>query len=152
MIFYFWYLNKMTYLFILFEFFFFIYRIKEEHLWKVNHYKWNILFRNETLYRLSFIQFKRSCIRERGDRLNILSKQGTFNTIKQKYMDNPGVYLQYKEYPIEVIIEELGITKYELRKRMKQTSLQAKMEWTIVMRWYIELRIFWRTLWNGKVK
>ncbi|KFM95761.1 transposase [Bacillus clarus] len=39
-------------------------------------------------------------IRKRGDRLNILPKQGTFNAIKQKYMDNPGVYLQCKEYPI----------------------------------------------------
>ncbi|MGH0590379.1 hypothetical protein ACQVQY_30930 [Bacillus mycoides] len=60
--------------------------------------------------------------------MNKLSKQGTFNIIKQKYMDNPSVYLQYKEYPIEVIIAELGITKYELRKRMKQTMLQTKME------------------------
>ncbi|MGQ7871603.1 transposase [Bacillus sp. 1A] len=67
-------------------------------------------------------------IRERGEQLNKLSKQGTFNTIKQKYMDNPSAYLQYKEYPIKVIIAELGITKYELRKRMKQTMLQTKME------------------------
>ncbi|WP_242311721.1 transposase [Bacillus cereus group sp. BfR-BA-01331] len=67
-------------------------------------------------------------IRERGERLNKLSKQGTFNIIKQKYMDNPSMYLQYKEYPIEVIIAELGITKYELRKRMKQMMLQTKME------------------------
>ncbi|PIE92734.1 transposase [Bacillus fungorum] len=67
-------------------------------------------------------------IRERGERLNKLSKQGTFNTIKQKYMDNPSLLLQYKEYPIEVIITELGISKYELRKRMKQGMLQTKME------------------------
>lgn len=63
-------------------------------------------------------------IRAWGKKLESLSQQHTFNKVRELYLDNPYEYLQYKEYPIELIIEELGITKYELRRRNQTKGRQ----------------------------
>ncbi|MEH7460237.1 transposase [Bacillus sp. JJ1127] len=59
-------------------------------------------------------------IRAKGDRLNLLSKKSTFNKVRERYMENPLKYLQYKEYPLEEVVKETGLTRYELRKLKKQ--------------------------------
>ena len=59
-------------------------------------------------------------IREQGEQLNILSKKSTFNKVRKRNMDNPMKYLQYKEYSLQEVIQETGLTKYKLRKYKKQ--------------------------------
>ncbi|PEB54569.1 transposase [Bacillus sp. AFS098217] len=61
-------------------------------------------------------------IRERGNELEIVAQKDTFKKVRERYLNNPYEYLQHKEYPIELIIKELDITKYELRRRNKQTN------------------------------
>ncbi|QWG87532.1 zinc-finger domain-containing protein [Bacillus mycoides] len=55
-------------------------------------------------------------IREKGEKLNSLSKKSTFNKVRERYMVNPFKYLQYKEYSITDVVKETGLTKYQLRK------------------------------------
>lgn len=59
-------------------------------------------------------------IRERGNKLESVAQKNTFNKVRERYLNKPYEYLQYKEYPIEIIIKELDITKYELRRRNRQ--------------------------------
>ncbi len=59
-------------------------------------------------------------IREKGEQLNLLSKKSTFNKVRERYMDNPIKYLQYKEYPLNDVVKETGLTKYQLRKFKQQ--------------------------------
>lgn len=59
-------------------------------------------------------------IRKRGEQLNLLSKKSTFNKVRERFMDNPLKYLQFKEYPLKEIVKETGLTRYELRKLKKQ--------------------------------
>ncbi|MFE6140051.1 transposase [Bacillus sp. NPDC057893] len=59
-------------------------------------------------------------IREKGEQLNLLSKKSTFNKVRERYIDNPIKYLQYKEYSLKNVVKETGLTKYELRKLIQQ--------------------------------
>ncbi|MEI5913478.1 transposase [Bacillus albus] len=59
-------------------------------------------------------------IREKGEQLNSLSKKSTFNKVRERYMENPFKYLQYKEYSITDVVKETGLTKYQLRKCKEQ--------------------------------
>ncbi|MED2795578.1 transposase [Bacillus wiedmannii] len=59
-------------------------------------------------------------IREKGEQLNSLSKKSTFNKVRERYMENPFKYLQYKEYSIKDVVKETGLTKYQLRKFKEQ--------------------------------
>lgn len=59
-------------------------------------------------------------IREKGEKLNLLSKKSTFNKVRDHYMDNPIKYLQYKEYQLNDVVKETGLTKYQLRKFKQQ--------------------------------
>ncbi|MEC3268013.1 transposase [Bacillus thuringiensis] len=59
-------------------------------------------------------------IREKGEQLNSLSKKSTFNKVRERYMENPFKYLQYKEYSIKDVVKETVLTKYQLRKCKQQ--------------------------------
>ncbi|MEC0013599.1 transposase, partial [Bacillus cereus] len=48
------------------------------------------------------------------------SKKSTFNKVRERYMENPFKYLQYKEYSITDVVKETGLTKYQLRKFKEQ--------------------------------
>ncbi|KLA13536.1 hypothetical protein B4158_6249 [Bacillus cereus] len=52
--------------------------------------------------------------------MNSLSKKSTFNKVRERYMENPFKYLQYKEYSITDVVKETGLTKYQLRKFKEQ--------------------------------
>ncbi|EJR31629.1 hypothetical protein III_05287 [Bacillus mycoides] len=52
--------------------------------------------------------------------MNLLSKKSTFNKVRERYIDNPIKYLQYKEYSLKDVVKETGLTKYELKKLIQQ--------------------------------
>ncbi|ETE90610.1 hypothetical protein C621_0220415 [Bacillus thuringiensis serovar aizawai str. Leapi01] len=39
-----------------------------------------------------------------------MSKKSTFNKVRERYMENPFKYLQYKEYSIKDVVKETGLT------------------------------------------
>lgn len=47
-------------------------------------------------------------------------EKSTFNKVRERYMENPFKYLQYKEYSITDVVKETGLTKYQLRKFKQQ--------------------------------